>query len=124
MGYAGHEDIIGHRRMSKVLTRFNLFYDAKHTAKLMKLFSTDKGLPTKDEPKFQVDLFLEFLISVNDYLLAIPPAPHMNPFSKNLPPSVQWDVLFRWLFPIAVLSKMGLFFAFLSTYPEGDTFVL
>jgi hypothetical protein len=122
--YAGGQDFIGPRRMSKVLQRFNLFYDSRRTKKLMKLFLMDRDTKTTsdEDPTFQVDLMIDFLINVHDYLLALTPPGHLNPFSKNLPNSVKWDILFRWCFPIAVLGKMVIFFALASSYPVGDTF--
>jgi hypothetical protein len=118
--YAGSQGFIGPRRMSKVLQRFNLFYDARRTKKLMDLFIIDRDQkPTDEGPKFHVDLMIDFLINVNDYLLALTPPSHSNPFSKNLPSSVLWDIRFRWAFPILVFGKIGIFFALSSTYPVG-----
>jgi hypothetical protein len=121
----GDGNNIGPRRMSRALRRFNLFYDARKTAKLMTLFLADRGVTVMDpslsapELKFEVDLFLDFLNSVNDYLLAIPPPRQLNPFSRSLPASVTWDILFRWFFPLAVAVKMLIFFTMVSTYPEN-----
>jgi hypothetical protein len=124
--YAGPEGVIGPRRMAKVLRRFNLYFTPDQTELLMKKFMTDRGMDGDDEddpdPKFQIDLVLDFLISVPDYLFAIPPPRQINPWSQHLPPSVQWDVLARWAFPISVFIKIILFFAILNVYPEGMSY--
>merc|ERR1712232_925482 len=101
--------------------RFNLFHNPARTKRLMNLFIQDRGQPpTDDGPKVHGDLMIDFLINVNDYLLALTPPSNSNPFTKNLPGSVRWDILFRWAFPVAVMAKIAVFFAMYNSYPVGD----
>lgn len=108
--------------IQRCMTRYNLFFNRQEWAMLVCEFLSDKGYQRPERElsaKLTFDDFLEFLVRVDDYMLAIPRPSHVSPFSRSLAPSVRLDILFRWLFPLVVALKIVSFYAVVNTYPAS-----
>jgi len=113
-----HTNQLRPRDVRCLLWKFNLYWTEESTAKVMCMFLRDHNVKTPDDEMIatiSLGLFIEFLIEVSHYSLAVRPARYA--WARSLSPSELCDVLMRCVFPWLLILKITFFIALIDKYP-------